>query len=379
MLKRYLLAPGPTPVPPEVLLAMARPIIHHRAPEFAPIFGEVREDLKWLFQTRNDVLILASSGTGGMEGAVANFLSPGDKALVINGGKFGERWGKLCKTFGAQVTEIKVEWGQAVHPQAVADALKKDPSIKAVFVQASETSTGVAHPTKALAEVVKQHEGTILVVDAITALGVFDIQTDAWGIDVVVTGSQKALMLPPGLAFVSVSDKAWQMAEKAKNAAFYFNFKKEREAQTKNQTAYTPAVSMILGLQEVLRMLKAEGLENVFLRQTRLAHAMREGVKAAGLSLFPKDSPSDALTAIWSPEGVDGQAIYKNLRVQYGMTAAGGQDHLKGKIFRVSHMGYMDTFDVIMTIAAIEMVLKGLGHSVKLGSGVAKAQELLMA
>ena len=379
MLKRYLLAPGPTPVPPEVLLAMARPIIHHRAPEFAPIFGEVREDLKWLFQTRNDVLILASSGTGGMERAVANFLSPGDKALVINGGKFGERWGKLCKAFGVQVTEIKVEWGQAVHPQAVADALKKDPSIKAVFVQASETSTGVAHPTKALAEVVKQHEGTILVVDAITALGVFDIQTDAWGIDVVVTGSQKALMLPPGLAFVSVSDKAWQMAEKAKNAAFYFNFKKEREAQTKNQTAYTPAVSMILGLQEVLRMLKAEGLENVFLRQTRLAHAMREGVKAAGLSLFPKDSPSDALTAISSPEGVDGQAIYKNLRVQYGMTAAGGQDHLKGKIFRVSHMGYMDTFDVIMTIAAIEMVLKGLGHSVKLGSGVAKAQELRMA
>jgi aspartate aminotransferase-like enzyme len=379
MLKRYLLAPGPTPVPSEVLLAMARPIIHHRAPEFTPIFAEVREDLKWLFQTRNDVLILASSGTGGMEGAVSNFLSPGDKALVVNGGKFGERWGKLCKTFGVQVTEIKVEWGQAVHPQAVADALKKDPSIKAVFVQASETSTGVAHPTKALAEVVKQHEGTILVVDAITALGVFDIPTDAWGIDVVVTGSQKALMLPPGLAFVSVSDKAWQMAEKAKNASFYFNFKKEREAQTKNQTAYTPAVSMILGLQEVLRMLKAEGLQNVFLRQTRLAHAMREGVKAAGLSLFPKDSPSDALTAISSPEGVDGQAIYKNLRVQYGMTAAGGQDHLKGKIFRVSHMGYMDTFDVIMTIAAIEMVLKGLGHSVKLGSGVAKAQELLMA
>ena len=214
--------------------------------------------------------------------------------------------------------------------------------------------------------------------DAITALGVFDIQTDAWGVDVVITGSQKALMLPPGLAFVSVSEKAWQMADKAKNAAFYFNFKKERESQVKNQTAYTPAVSMILGLQEVLRMLKAEGLEHVFLRQTRLAHAMREGAKAAGLSLFPKESPSDALTAICSPDGVDGQAIYKNLRVQYGMTAAGGQDHLKGKIFRLSHMGYMDSFDVITALAAVEMVLKGLGHSVKLGSGVAKAQELLM-
>ena len=378
MLKRYLLAPGPTPVPPEVLLAMAQPIIHHRAPEFAELFGQVRADLKWLFQTNNDVLILASSGTGGMEGAVSNFLSPGDKALVVNAGKFGERWGKLCKTFGVQAVELKVEWGRAVDPQAVADALKKDPAIKAVYVQASETSTGVAHDVKRIAEVVKGHDGTILVVDAITALGVFDLKTDAWGLDVVITGSQKALMLPPGLAFVSVSQKAWQLADKAKNGAFYFNFKKERESQSKNQTAYTPAVSMIVGLKEVLRMLKAEGLEKVFARQAALARAMREGVKAAGLSLFPKESPSDALTAVSAPQGVDGQAIYKNLRVQYGITAAGGQDDLKGKIFRVSHMGYMDTFDIIMTMAAIEMVLKGLGHPVKLGSGVAKAQELLM-
>lgn len=379
MLKRYLLAPGPTPVSPEVLLAMAKPVIHHRAPEFAELFGEVREGLKWLFQTHNDVLILASSGTGGMEGAVANFLSPGDRALVVNGGKFGERWGKICKTFGVHVTEIKVEWGHAVDPQAVADALKKDPAIKAVYVQASETSTGVAHDTKALAEVVRTCEGTILVVDAITALGVFDIQTDAWGLDVVVTGSQKALMLPPGLAFVSVSEKAWQVAEKARNGAFYFDLKKERASQVKNQTAFTPAVSMIVGLQEVLRTLKAEGLDAVFARQARLAHAMREGVKAAGLSLFPKMSPSNALTAISAPDGVDGQAIYKNLRVQYGITAAGGQDHLKGKIFRIAHMGYADTFDVIMSLAAVEMVLKSLGHSIKLGSGVAKAQELLLA
>ncbi len=378
MLKRYLLAPGPTAVPPEVLLAMAQPVIHHRAPEFAQLFGEVREDLKWLFQTRNDVLILASSGTGAMEGAVSNFLSPGDKALVVNGGKFGERWGKLCKTFGAQVTELKVEWGYAVDPQQVADALKKDPGIKAVYVQASETSTGVAHDIRALAEVVRPLEDTILVVDAITALGVFDIQTDAWGLDVVITGSQKALMLPPGLAFVSVSEKAWRLAEKAKNAAFYFNFKKERESQIKNQTAYTPAVSMILGLREVMRMLKAEGLAQVFGRQARLAQAMREGAKAAGLTLFPKQAPSDALTAISAPEGVDGQAIYKNLRVQYGITAAGGQDHLKGKIFRISHMGYADTFDIITALAAIEMVLKGLGYPVQLGRGVAKAQELLM-
>ena len=378
MLKRYLLAPGPTPVPPEVLLAMARPMIHHRAPEFDPIFAEAREGLKWLFQTRNDVLMLASSGTGGMEGSVSNFLSPGDKALCINGGKFGERWGKICKTFGVQVTELKVEWGHAINPQLVADALKKDPAIKAVYVQASETSTGVSHDVKALGEIVKGHDQTILVVDAITALGVFDIKTDAWGLDVVITGSQKALMLPPGLAFVSVSEKAWAHAEKAKNAAFYFNFKKERESQVKNQTAFTPTVSLIIGLQEVIKMLKAEGLEKVFARQGQLARAMREGMQAAGLALFPKESPSDALTAVSAPDGVDGQAVYKNLRVQYGITAAGGQDHLKGKIFRLSHMGYADRFDVITAVAATEMVLKGLGHPVQLGSGVAKAQELLM-
>jgi len=379
MLKRYLLAPGPTQVPPEVLLAMARPMVHHRAPEFAVMFAELREDLKWLFQTRNDVLTLVASGTGAMEGAVSNFLSPGDKALYVNGGKFGERWGKLCKAFGVDGIEIKVEWGESVDPQAVADALKKDPAIKAVYIQASETSTGVAHDTRAIAEIVRSREETILVVDAITALGVFDLKTDAWGVDVLVAGSQKAMMLPPGLAFASVSEKAWRLADKAKNTAFYFNFKKERDAQQKNQTAYTAGVSLMIGLQEVLRMLKAEGLGNVFARHARMAHAMREGMKAAGLALFPKQSPSDALTVVSTPAGVDGQAVYKNLREQYGITAAGGQDHLKGKIFRISHMGYMDTFDVIQALAATEMVLKGLGHPVKLGSGVGKAEELLLA
>jgi len=377
MLKRYLLAPGPTQVPPEVLLAMARPIIHHRAPEFATLFGQIRQDLKWLFQTEAEVLTLVSSGTGGMEAAVSNFLSPGEKALFVNGGKFGERWGKLCKTFGVQATEIKVEWGQAVDPQAIAEALKQDPSIKAVYVQASETSTGVAHDTRAIAEIVRNREQTILVVDAITALGVFDLKTDAWGIDVLVAGSQKALMLPPGLAFISVSDKAWNLADKAKNPSFYFNLKKEREAQQKNQTAYTAGVSLMIGLKEVLMMLRAEGLGNVFSRHARMAQAMREGMKAAGLSLFPKQNPSDALTVVSTPDGVDGQAVYKNLREQYGITAAGGQDHLKGKIFRISHMGYIDTFDVIQALAATEMVLKGLGYPIKLGAGVGKAEELL--
>ena len=373
-----LFTPGPTEVRPEVLLAMAQPMLHHRAPEFVTLFKEIREDLKWLFQTRQDVLTLVSSGTGGMEGAISNFLSPGDKALYVNGGKFGERWGKLCKTFGVTGIEIKVEWGQAVDPQVIADALKKDPTIKAVYVQASETSTGVAHDTRAIAEIVRSRDETILVVDAITALGVFDLKTDEWGIDVMIAGSQKALMLPPGLAFVSVSDKAWRLADKAKNAAFYFNFKKERDSQQKNQTAYTAGVSLLVGLREVFRILKAEGLGNVFARHARLAHATREGMKAAGLSLFPKQNPSDALTVVSAPDGVDGQAVYKNLREDYGITAAGGQDHLKGKIFRISHMGYIDTFDVIQALAATEMVLKGLGYPIKLGAGVGKAEELLL-
>lgn len=378
MQKRYLLAPGPTPVPPEVLLAMAQPIFHHRAPEFAELLGRVRDDLKWIFQTRGDVLILASTGTGGMEGAVSNFLNPGEKALVVNGGKFGERWMKLCNTFGAKVEEIKVEWGQSVDPQQVADALKRDPSIKAVYVQASETSTGVAHDCRALGEVVKARPDTLLVVDAITALGVFDLKTDDWGLDVVVTGSQKAFMLPPGLAFVSVSEKAWQKAASTKNTKFYFDFKKERESQLKNQTAYTAAVSLVVGLAEVLKIFKAEGLESLFARNHRLADATRAGMQAIGLSLFAKSSPSDALTAVEAPSGVDGQQIYKQLRVRYGITAAGGQDHLKGKVFRIAHMGYADTFDVVIAVAATEMVLKELGYAVQLGKGVGVAQARLM-
>ena len=378
MRKRYLLAPGPTPVPPEILLAMAHPIIHHRAPEFSEIFGEVRENLKWLFQTRQDVLTLVSTGSGGMESAVANFISPGDKVIVINGGKFGERWLKLCQTYGGQIEEIKVEWGHAVDPQQVARSLKKDPSVKAVYVQASESSTGVAHDVRALGEIIRPLDGTILVVDAVSAMGVFDLQTDHWGLDVVVTGSQKALMLPPGLAFVSVSEKAWQVAEKAKNTKFYFDLKKERGSQAKNQTAYTAAVSLIVGLHQVLKSLKAEGLENIFARHKQLAHATRQAMLAAGLTLFPKESPSDALTAVNAPEGVDGQAIYKTLREKYGITAAGGQDHLRGKIFRVAHMGYSDIFDVIIAVSAVEMVIKSLGYPIKMGEGVRAAEEILM-
>jgi aspartate aminotransferase-like enzyme len=377
MQKKYLLAPGPTPVPPEALLAMAMPIIHHRAPDFVPVLDSAKKGLQWLYQTKNDVLILCSTGTGGMVGSVNNFLTPGDEVLVVNGGKFGERWTKICQAYGMKVTELVVEWGHAVKPEQVEEALKKNAKIKAVFVQYTETSTGVNHDVKTLAGVVKKTDA-LFVVDAISALVAHDIRTDEWGIDVLIGGSQKGVMLPPGLAFVSVSDKAWKMADAAKTPKFYFNFKKERDNLAKNQTNFTSAVTLIIGLNSCIKMLQDEGLENVFKRHERLAKATRAAAAALNLPLFPKENPSLSLTAIEAPAGVDGQAIYKDLRVKYGITGAGGQDKLKGKIFRIAHLGYADTFDVITAVAGIEMVLKGLGHPVKLGTGVAAAQEILM-
>lgn len=378
MLKRYLLAPGPTPVPPEVLLSMAMPIIHHRSPDFLPVLDSAKKGLQWLYQTKNDVLILSSTGTGGMVGAVNNFFNPGEKVLVINGGKFGERWTKICQAYGLKVEEIVVEWGYSIKPGAVDAALKKDPDIKAVFVQATETSTGVYHNIEGLGKVIKNYPDTLFVVDAISALVAQDIRTDEWGIDIMVGGSQKGLMLPPGLAFVSVSDKAWKKNETSKMPRFYFNFKKERENLAKNQTNFTSAVTLIIGLNEAIKILQKEGLENVFKRHARLAHATREAMKALGLGIYSKESPSNSVTAIEMPAGIDGQLVYKTLREKYGITGAGGQDRAKGKIFRLAHLGYADTFDIITGIAALEMALKQLGHPIKLGTGVAKAQELLM-
>lgn len=378
MLKRYLLAPGPTPVPPEALLAMAMPIIHHRSPDFLPVTDSAKKGLQWLCQTKNDVLIICSTGTGGMVGSVNNFFNPGDKALVINAGNFGERWTKICKAYDLSIEEVKMDWGYAVKPEDVENALKKDPSIKGVFVQASETSTGIYHDIQALASIVKRYEGTLLVVDAISALVAHDLRMDEWGIDVLIGGSQKGLMLPPGLAFVGVSEKAWKFAETSKSPKFYFNFTAERKKLKDNQTNFTSPVSLIIGLNECLRLLQAESLENAFKRHERLAHATREAVKTLGLDLFTKESPSNSVTAINAPAGLDGQEIYKNLRVKYGITAAGGQGQAKGKTFRIAHLGYAGTFDTITAIAGVEMVLKGMGYPLNLGTGVAVAQELLM-
>ncbi|MEK6598751.1 MAG: alanine--glyoxylate aminotransferase family protein [Deltaproteobacteria bacterium] len=378
MKKRFLLAPGPTPVPENVLLAMAQPMIHHRTPQFSAIFAEAKDDLKYIFQTKQDVLILAASGTGAMEGSITNLFSPGDEVIVINGGKFGERWGKISEAYGLKVHWLNVEWGKAVDSQDVKKALDANPKIKAVLMQASETSTTVAHPVKEIAELTRNRQDSVLIVDGITSVGVFPTPMDEWGIDVLVSGSQKAFMLPPGLAFVALSEKAWKFMETAKCPRFYFDFKKERKNLKNNTTAYTPAASLIIGLRDALKMLKEEGLENVFARHNRLARATRAAVKAMGLKLLAPDSPSDAATGAYVPENIDGEKFVKYLRDDMGVTMAGGQDHLKGKIIRIAHLGYVDTFDIIVAISSIEMALRKFGHKVEFGKGVAAAQEILL-
>ncbi len=374
MKKRYLMAPGPVAVDPHVMSVMSEPLIHHRSPQFSKILSEVRKDLKYLYQTNNDCLIFASSGTGGMEASVANLLSPGDKAICVIAGKFGERWSELCQTYGIETVDINVEWGNAVDPAQVKKALDENKDARAVFVQAHETSTGVKHPVEELGPMIAERPNTVFVVDAISALGVYDMKVDEWNLDVVVTGSQKSLSLPPGLAVVSVSEKAWKMAEEAKSPRYYFNFLKERKALARETTAYTPAVSLIIGLAEVLKQFRSMGLENLFAHHRRLSGAVKAAVEAMGLEQFPK-VPSEAITVICAPEGVNGQDVVKILREDYGITIAGGQAQLKGKIFRISHYGYLCEWDMIIAIAAIERALNELGHKVTLGSGVAAAQE----
>jgi len=334
--------------------------------------------LKYLFQTKNEVLIFTSSGTGAMEGAVSNILSKGDKALVVRGGKFGERWGEICKAYGIEFIPIDVEWGRAVSPKKVEEALKSNPSIRAVYTQASETSTGVKHPIREIAEIVKRYDETVIVVDAITGIGVFDIPMDQWGVDVMVSGSQKALMLPPGLSFVALSDKAWRLVERSNMPKFYFDFKKELKSAQKNQNSFTPAISLFVGLRESLNLIRKEGLEAVFERHEKLAAATRAAVKALGLELYAPDSPSNALTAVKVPEGIQGGKLKNLFFEKFGITVAGGQDQAKGKIIRIAHLGYYGRLDMVMVISALEMLLKEMGYAFELGQGLKAAEEVLM-
>ena len=378
MIKNYLLAPGPTPVPARVLLAMAQPLIHHRTPQFSAIFAEAKRGLREIFQTDQDVLILAASGSGAMEGSVTNLFSPGEEVLVVNGGKFGERWSKISAAYGLKVAELLVEWGKGAMVEDVQRLLDQRPGIRGVLLQASETSTAAVHPVEAIAELTRRRD-VLLVVDGITAVGVFDVPMDRWGIDVLITGSQKALMLPPGLAFVALSERAWKRTKEAKLPRFYFDFVKERENLAKDTTAWTPAISLIIGLRESLAMIREEGLSQVFARHARMAAATRAAAKALDLSLVAPDSPSPALTGIYTPADVDGGKVVAYLRDRMGVTFAGGQDQLKGKIVRIAHLGHIGAFDIVTAIAAFEMALRHFGHKLTLGGGVGAAQEVLMA
>ena len=377
MKKYYLLTPGPTPVPPEVSAKEGLPIMHHRTSEFGAIFAEAISGLQYVFQTKSDMLLMTSSGTGAMEAAVANLLSPGDTALVVSTGWFGERWGKLLATYGVTVLFVRPAAGESAPPAAVEETLKKNPQIKAVFTQLTETSTGIVNDIQALGAVVAQTPA-VFVVDAISGLGGQDIQTDAWGVDVVVAGSQKGLMTAPGLAMLSVSKKAWPLIESSKNPRFYFDLRKMRDNVPKKQTPFTPGVTLVVSMVEALRQLRAEGLQNILARHLWMAQATRAGVQALGLSLYAK-TPCNVLTSVNVPAGVDGKAIVKRLREEYGLSIAGGQGPLEGKIIRLAHMGYMERFDVIIGISGLEMILQELGFKVDLGCGVAAAEKVLIA
>jgi aspartate aminotransferase-like enzyme len=377
MKKNYLLTPGPTPLPPEVCEALSRPIIHHRTPQFQAVLKEVSESLKDMFQTKNDVFILTASGTGAMEAAVVNLLSWGDKALVIEGGKFGERWTELCEAYGIKPIVIKVEWGKDLDPDMLKQYLEKESAIKAVFATLCETSTGVTFDIRKIAEIVKETPA-VLAIDAISGLGAIDLKMDEWGVDVVVSGSQKGFMLPPGLGFISVSKKAWKLVEESQCPKYYFDLKEAKKALDKTDTPFTPAIGLVIALDTALKMMHGEGIENIFKRHRKLAEATRAAMVALGLELFAPDAASDAVTAVKVPRGVDGEKLVKVMRDDYGVTIAGGQSEMKGKIFRIAHMGYIGEFDIILGISCLEKVLKKLGYNFELGAGVKAAQETLL-
>jgi serine---pyruvate transaminase len=375
-MKHRLLTPGPTPVPEETLLDLARPVPYHRTAEMRKLLTEVEEDLQYVFQTRNPVLALTSSGTGGLEAAVTNCLPPGSKAICLIAGRFGERWRNICKAFGVEAVTVSVPYGQAVQPEQLARALKEHPDALAVCSTLSETSTGVAHDIAAFGRLVAATPA-LLFVDAISGLVAMECRTDDWHLDVCVTGSQKALMLPPGLAFVSVSDKAWKQIDRSPSPrAFYFDLRKARASLQTGDTPYTSAHTLVRALKVSLKKIRAEGIENVWARQARTAAAARAGFSALGLEVFPAQ-PADGLTVVRVPDRLDGNLLLNKLEKEYGFKLAGGQDHLKGKILRLGHMGYIDPFDVLAALAGVELVLLEMGYPVEPGRGVAAAQQVL--
>jgi serine---pyruvate transaminase len=373
--KRYLLTPGPTPVPPEVLAALAQPVIHHREHDFRVIYERCLKRLHEVYRTEHDVLMFTTSGTGAFESAVANLTSFGDRQLVLSAGNFGERWAGMAKAFGVDLVHVRLGWGETPEPEDLRAALEEAGDVQVVYLTHSETSTGVVCDVQALTAVVKE-AGALAVVDAVSSLGAVPLETDAWDIDVVVSGSQKALMCPPGLAFASVSPAALAAAEGATSPRYVMDWERTRKAQAKLDAPFTPAVSIVRALDVALGLLLEEGLESAFDRHARLGRACREGAKAMGLELFsPDEERSAVVTAIRAPDRVDGTEIVAALRDRFGITIANGQGELKGKIFRIGHIGWFDIFDIATALAAVELVLTDMGAEIERGVAVTRALE----
>lgn len=376
IIKERLFTPGPTPL---LMKAQARALtrtLHHRTEAFRQLVRETLENLRYVFNTKNDVLILTSSGTGAMEASVSNLLSPGERVLVATAGKFGERWSEIAMAYGVQAVKVEAPYGHTIRVAEAVKRLKNDGPFRAVYVQATESSTGVMHDVRALGEAVLAFPETCLVVDAITGLGTSELRPDEWGLDIVIGGSQKAFMVPPGLAFMSVSEKAWQGMGKSKLPRYYFNLARERKALAQGESSFTPATTLIVSLHAALEYIRRMGRENLIANAAFLAEATRAAAQALGLKLFAACSPANALTAISAPEGLDSGAIVKQMRAHFGAIIANGQGSMKGKIFRLAHLGYYDAPDLFAALAALELVLRKLGHKVELGSGVRAAQEI---
>jgi aspartate aminotransferase-like enzyme len=373
--KRYLLTPGPTPVPPEVLAALAQPVIHHRERDFREIYERCLARLAAVYRTEHDVLMFTTSGTGAFESAVANLTSAGDRQLVLSAGNFGERWAGMVKAFGAELVHVRLEWGETPEPEDLRSALEDAGDVRVVYLTHSETSTGVVCDVQALTAVAKE-AGAVVVVDAVSSLGAVPLETEAWGIDVVVSGSQKALMCPPGVAFTSVAPAALEAAATASAPRYVFDWERTRKAQAKLDAPFTPAISIVRALDVALGLLLEEGLEAAFDRHARLGRACREGAKAMGLELFsPDEERSAVVTAIRSPDGVDATDVVSALRDRFGITIANGQGELKGKIFRIGHIGWFDVFDITTALAAVELTLADAGADIERGIAVTRALE----
>ncbi|MFH0702477.1 MAG: alanine--glyoxylate aminotransferase family protein [bacterium] len=372
--KQFLMIPGPTPVPESALLVMAKQPIGHRSQDFSNILKETHENLKWIFQTKEDVFIYSSSGTGAMEAAIYNLVNPGDKVLSLIIGNFGARWAKIAASKGAVVEKLEVEWGKAIDPLTLKKRLDADinKEIKFVTLTHNETSTGVTNDIQALNDIIQTH-GAISIVDGITSIGAIPFKMDEWGVDVAVSGSQKSFMIPPGLAFLACSKKAWGVYEKCKNPGFYFDFGAYKKSIEKDTTPYTPAVSLIIALRETLKMMKEEGLDNIYLRHARLANGLRSAIRAMGLNLFVEDDNigSNVITAVLPPDGISVADVRKTLKDDFDIIVADGQDKVKGKIFRIGHLGFINERDMIATVGALEMTLYKLGYKIKKGEGTA--------